>query len=596
MDDIELIKQKVSIVDLIQEYLPLKKSGINFKANCPFHSEKTPSFFVSPERGIFRCFGCSKSGDIFTFLMEKEGWEFKETLEVLAKRAGVTLKKNINKKDPRDRLYEINLKAQEFFNYLLLKHPLGKNALEYLTKRGLTAESIADFSLGYAPNSWDSLTKFLRKKGFSMAEIIESGLGVVSKSGCYDRFRGRIIFPLIDTRDRKIGFAGRVIYQGEPKYINTPQTLIFDKSNFLFGLNRAKSAVKLADGVVLVEGEMDVILSHQVGIKNVVASKGTALTAGQLDLIKKYTSNLSLGFDMDLAGDSASRRGIELADKIGLDIKVVELPSGKDAAELATKNTPALEKAISEAVPIYDYYLDSVSKRFDLTDPISSKKIAAELVPIWSKISDNLTREHYIQKLAAMLRVDETLIRAQVEKEKINPIPAYQQILKQTVGSSATKKDDQLSLSSRRSLLEEYLMSLLLHIPPDLIFFPQFPETLFLEEKWKQLFVLLVLYLDSISFKGRFFNINEFMKGVPKEMVEEVDRLYLIEIDERFQNSRPWQEEMEVVVSQLKKELIKASLERLSLEIKNAESFGKIELVGSLTKRFRDLSVKLKNY
>lgn len=595
MDDIELIKQKVNIVDLIQEYLLLKKSGINFKTNCPFHSEKTPSFFVSPERGIFRCFGCSKSGDIFTFLMEKEGWEFKEALEVLAKRAGVTLKKNINRKDPKDKLYEINLKAQEFFHYLLLKHDLGKNAAEYLKKRGLTDESIAEFNLGYAPNSWDSLTKFLRKKGFSVAEIIESGLGVASKSGCYDRFRGRIIFPLIDTRDRTIGFAGRVIYQGEPKYINTPQTPIFDKSNFLFGLNRAKSAVKLADGVVLVEGEMDAILSYQVGIKNVVASKGTALTAGQLDLIKKYTSNLSLGFDMDLAGDSASRRGIELADKIGLDIKVVELPSGKDAAELATQNTPALERAISEAVPIYDYYLNSVSKRFDLTDPISSKKIAAELIPIWAKISDNLTREHYIQKLAARLKVDETLIRAQVAKEKTNPIPAYQQVLKQTI-NEPTKKDDQVSLGSRRNLLEEYLMSLLLHIPGDLIFFPQFPETIFLEEKWKQLFVLLVLYLDTISFKGRSFNVNEFMKEVPKELIDEVDRLYLVEIDERFSSSSHWQEELEVVVSQLKKGLIKASLERLSLEIKNAESFGKIELVGSLTKRFRDLSVKLKNY
>ncbi|QQG43785.1 MAG: DNA primase [Candidatus Daviesbacteria bacterium] len=589
MDDIELIKQKINIVDLAQEYLPLKKSGINFKANCPFHNEKTPSFFISPERGIFRCFGCGKSGDIFTFLMEKEGWEFKEALEVLAKRAGVILKKTAHKKDTKDKLYELNLKAQEFFHYLLLKHSLGKNAAEYLKKRGLTDESMTQFQLGYAPNSWDSLTKFLGKKGFSVAEIIESGLGVVSQNGCYDRFRGRVIFPLIDTRDRTVGFAGRIIYQGEPKYINNPQTPIFDKSNFLFGLNKAKSAIKSADMAVLVEGEMDVILSHQAGIKNMVASKGTALTGGQLDLIKKYTSNLSLGFDMDLAGDSASRRGIELADKMGLNIKVVELPSGKDAAELASQDAPALEQAITQALPVYDYYLNSVSKRFNLTDPSSLKKIGEELVPIWSKINDDIVREHYIQKLAALLRVDEVLIRNRVEKEKSAPVPNFQQALKQT------KKDDRLSTLSRRSLLEEYLMSLLLHIPADLVFVPQFPETLFLEEKWRELYVLLVLYLDSISFKGRAFDINEFLKGVPRELVEEVDRLYLVEIDERFQNSRHWQEELEVVVSQLKKELVKASLERLSLEIKNAESFGKIELVGTLTKRFRDLSVKLKN-
>lgn len=590
MDDIELIKQKINIVDLIQEYLPLKKSGINFKTSCPFHTEKTPSFFVSAERNIFRCFGCGKSGDIFTFLMEKEGWEFKETLEVLSKRVGVTLKRTTNKRDTKERLFEINLKAQDFFHYLLLQHPLGKNALQYLEKRGLNRESMEQFGLGYAPNSWDSLLKFLRKKNFKVAEVIESGLGVASKNGCYDRFRGRIIFPLVDTRDRVVGFAGRILYQGEPKYINTPQTPIFDKSNFLFGLNIAKSHLKALDGAVLVEGELDVILSHQVGINNVIASKGTALTAGQLDLIKKYTSNLSLGFDMDLAGDSASRRGIELADKLGLNIKVVELPSGKDAAELARQDSSKLGKAIAQAEPIYDYYLSSVSRRFDLTSPENLKKIGAELIPIWAKISDDLVREHYIQKLAARLRVEEEVVRRQVNQAKATPIPTYQQVWQQT------KKDDELSTHSRRHLLEDYLMSLLLHVPADLVFVPQFPETLFLEEKWRQLYVLLVLYLDSISFKGRSFNINEFMKGVPKELVEEVDRLYLMEIDSRFQNSRHWQEELEVVVSQLKKGLIKASLERLSLEIKNAESFGKIELVNSLTKRFRDLSVKLKNY
>jgi len=349
MDDRDLIKQKINIVDLIQEYLPLKKAGINFKALCPFHSEKTPSFIVSPERQIFKCFGCQKSGDIFTFLMEKEGMEFKESLEVLAKRAGVTLKRKVEQKDAKDRLFEVNLKAQEFFHYILTKHQLGKKALEYLKIRGLSDESIETFGLGYAPNSWESLTKFLIKRGFVVQEIISAGLAVASKSACYDRFRGRVTFPLVDGKDKLRGFSGRVLYPQEPKYINTPQTAIFDKGSLLFGLNFARGEIRSKGEAILVEGEMDVILSHQAGVKNVVASKGTALTEGQIDLIKKYCQNLFLSFDMDLAGDSASRRGIEMIDRAGFNIKVIRVEKGKDAAEVIKADVALWQKAIETA-------------------------------------------------------------------------------------------------------------------------------------------------------------------------------------------------------------------------------------------------------
>ena len=240
----ELIKQKINIVDLISEYLTLKKAGVNFKAPCPFHQEKTPSFVVSPERQIWHCFGCQKGGDIFTFLMEKEGMEFKEALEMLAKKAGIILKGGESKKDFKDRLYEVNLKAQEFFHYILIKHPLGKKAYAYLKKRGLTDSSIEQFGIGYAPNSWESLTRALVKRGFSISEIVTSGLAVPSKSGGYDRFRGRITFPLFDGKDKLRGFSGRVLIKQEPKYINTPQTPIFDKSQYLFGLNLAKAEIR----------------------------------------------------------------------------------------------------------------------------------------------------------------------------------------------------------------------------------------------------------------------------------------------------------------------------------------------------------------
>ncbi len=590
MDDVEAVKEKINIVDLISEYVPLKKAGVNFKANCPFHNEKTPSFVVSAERQIFKCFGCQKSGDMFTFLMEKEGVDFKEALEMLAKKAGVTLKKTADKKDFRDRLFEVNLKAQEFFHYILTKHNLGKNALDYLTKRGLTAETIESFGLGYAPNSWESLTKFLRKRGFTTQEIIDCGLGVASKSGSYDRFRGRVTFPMIDGKGKLRGFSGRVLYPAEPKYINTPQTPIFDKGNLLFGLNLAKGEIRNKKEAVLVEGEMDMILSFQSGVKNIVASKGTALTEGQIELLKKYTENLKLGFDMDLAGDSASRRGIELADQAGLNIKVVQLDKGKDAAEVVKVDPEAWQKAIEEAVPIYDYYLTSVARRYNTKSPADLKKIGEELIPVWAKITDDLVRELYIQKLAAFLKTDEKILRDAVEKVRKSPEKSYAGLLKKT-----NTPDNVVSSKSRRELLEEYLIALLLHPPVDGKFVPNFPETLFLAERWRQIYVLLVLYLDSISFKSRAFDINEFVAGLPKELTHEVDRLYLMELDGRLLDEKPWKKELDEVVSELKKALIKASLEKLSLEIKNAQAFDKMDIVDNLNKRFRDLSVKLKN-
>lgn len=589
MDDVEIIKQKINIVDLIQEYLPLKKSGVNFKANCPFHNEKTPSFVVSPERQIFKCFGCSKSGDIFTFLMEKEGMDFKEALDLLAKKAGVVLKQTDNKKDFKDRLFEANLKAQEFFHYMLTTHKLGKKALSYLKNRGISDESIKNFGIGYAPNSWESLVKFLLKRSFTMLEIITSGLAVSSKAGGYDRFRGRIIFPLVDGKEKLRGFSGRVLYPQEPKYINSPQTPIFDKSQFLFGINLARGDIRSKQEAVLVEGEMDVILSHQAGFKNVIACKGTALTEGQIELLKKYTENLTLCFDMDLAGDSASRRGIEMAEKADLNIKVVELTGGKDAAEAILEDVESWQKALSEAVPIYDYYLTSTAKRYDVSKPQDLKKIGMELIPVWAKIPNDLVRERYIQKLAAFLKTDDKILRHSIEMENRKEQKSYSSLLHQKVAQ------DNIVSRSRRELLEEYLMALLLHPPQDFVFVPNFPETLLLKEIFRQLYVLLVLYLDSISFKSKAFNINEFTANLPKELLAEVDTLYLTELDSKLSEEKNWQREVASVVSELKKALIKASLEKLSLEIKNAQEFGKMEIVETLNKRFRDLSVKLKN-
>lgn len=595
MDDVELIKQKINIVDLLSEYLPLKKAGINFKALCPFHSERTPSFMVSPERGIWHCFGCNLGGDIFKFLMEKEGLSFSESLDVLAKKAGVVLKRVKKTTNTTDRLYQIHQKAQQFFHFLLIEHPLGKKALDYFKERGVKDETIKAFGLGYAPFSWESLIKFLKKRGFSSEEIITSGLGVPSqrdlsagRQGCYDRFRGRIIFPLYDSQERLIGFSGRIIERGEPKYINSPQTPIFERSKFLFGLNLSKGAIREKNEVILVEGEMDMILSFQEGVKNIVASKGTALTEEQVETLKKFAGTISLCFDTDFAGDVAARRGIEIADRAGLNIKVIKIEGGKDPAELCLKDPKLWQIATTEAMPIYDYYLKSASVRFNPKEAVGKKGIFAELLPILRSISDSVTKEHYIQKLSSLIQVKDEIVRKEIDKKEAPSQKVISDILDRG-------KDNKIEIKDRRKLLEEYLLALILHIPRDITYIPGFPETLFTQESLKQAYVLLVIYLDSIAFKGKSFKINEFISSVPGELVSTVDRLYLMEIDDKIFVSKNWQKELDLVVSELKRMLIKSSLEKLSLQMKNAQDFDNLESLDILNKRFRDLSIKLKN-
>lgn len=591
MDELELIKQKINIVDLIQEYLPLKKSGINYKANCPFHQEKTPSFMVSPERGIWRCFGgCNKGGDIFKFMMEKDNLSFPEALEILAQKSGIVLERS-NKKDKKQNeiLLEIHQKSAQLYNYLLLEHKLGQKALDYLRKRGLTDETIKLFNLGYAPLSWDTLTKFLLKKGFKREDLISSGVAVESKSGCYDRFRGRIIFPLVNIHDQIIGFSGRILQSGEPKYLNTPQTLIFDKSRFLYGLNLAKPAIRDQKEVVIVEGLLDMVLSFQSDVKNVAASQGTALTEGQIDLVKKYTNSLSLCFDTDFAGDNATRRGIEIADQGGLNIKVVKINEGKDPADVCLKDPALWQQEVKDATPIYDYYLQSAQKRYNPKVPSDKKAIAHELIPLWRKISDSITKEHYIEKLSALLQIPPELLRQEISKEV--ELPKYQPI----IPTQVIKSPDQPIFRDRRDLLEEYLLSLLFHLPKNHFYVPSFPETLFVNDQNRELYVLLVLFLDSISFKAKSFKIEEFVKTLSPELVDLTDKLYLIDIDEKLIEKAAWEEEVKLVILHLKKMLLKATLEKLSLQIKSAQAFEQLETLGILNKRFRDLSVKLKN-
>src|SRR3990167_7112451 len=345
-DNIAKIKERLSVVDVISGYIKVQKSGINFKARCPFHNEKTPSFYISPERQIWHCFGCQKGGDIFGFVKEIEGVEFPEALRILAQRAGVKLESfDPTVQDAKAVLYEICETAARFFEKQLHGSSVGKKALAYLKDRGLHESTSREFRLGFAPEGWHNLSNFLRDCGYKEKDIIDSGMSIKKDGGTdiHDRFRSRIIFPIADANDRIVGFTGRIFGDNHPvdvgKYINSPQTPIYDKNRVLYGLNKAKIEARKADRCLLVEGNMDAIMSHQAGVKNVAATSGTALTPSQLQLLQRYTNNLDLCFDIDQAGLTATRRGIGLALSQNFNIKIVHLqdPQCKDPADYVKK-------------------------------------------------------------------------------------------------------------------------------------------------------------------------------------------------------------------------------------------------------------------
>lgn len=414
------IKSRLDIVDVLREYIALHPAGVNFKAKCPFHRENTPSFIVSPEKQIWHCFGCSKGGDIFAFIMEMEGLSFVEALRALAPKAGVTLKRE----DPqaasqRNRLLDIMDLCRKFYHRCLAESDEAEPARKYLEKRGLTADVIEEWQIGYSPDSWDTVLNALKKKGYTEKEIFLSGMSIQSQrsgSSYYDRFRARVMFPINDVNGSTVAFSARVRPDREEteklgKYINSPQTLIYDKSKILFGLDKAKQAIKRADEVIMVEGQMDAITAHQFGYNNVVASSGTALTEEQVRLLKRYTQNITLCFDRDEAGGMAAERGIREAMRQEASVKVIELASGKDPDECIREDQRIWEKAAKNAKPMMQFYFDRVFEKLDLDKLEHRREAARQLLPIIADMENKIERDHWVRKLAEKLDVEEAVLR-----------------------------------------------------------------------------------------------------------------------------------------------------------------------------------------
>ncbi|OGI16127.1 MAG: DNA primase [Candidatus Moranbacteria bacterium RIFCSPHIGHO2_01_FULL_54_31] len=414
----EEIKARLNIVELIGSYVRLEKSGQHWKACCPFHQERTPSFMVNEEKAMWHCFGCGKGGDVFAFVMEMEGLEFREALKMLAERAGVELpqyKGETQNKETKDRIYDLLELATKFYEKQLQGGVGKEKILSYLTGRGLSAESIGKFRLGYAPDGWRHTLDFLVGRGFRPEEIEQAGL-ILKKDGgggYYDRFRDRIMFPIFDILGRVIGYSARVTPGGDEsqaKYINTPETPIYHKSRALYGLFQGKQAMKQAGATVIVEGNVDVIAMHQAGIGNTVAVSGTALTPEQLTIMKRYGNEVRLFFDMDGAGQKAARKSAELALEKELLVSVIALTSGKDAADMGQESPEKLREAVAQSVPALKYFLEASLAKNDRTTPDGKRKIVDEYTELLLFVKNPIERAHWIKELAREIQMEEKLV------------------------------------------------------------------------------------------------------------------------------------------------------------------------------------------
>jgi DNA primase len=580
-DQVDEVKSKTDIVSIIGEHVSLKKAGRNYKGFCPFHNEKTPSFNVSPELQIYKCFGCGVSGDVISFLQEYEGMEFYEALKTLADKAGVKLKPLSGKREVgvKERIYEINSWVADFYHYILVNHASGKNALKYLQKdRGIKKNSIKSFRLGFCPDVPFALKHFaVDKKRVAIDELQKAGIVYSGRGQIVDRFKGRVIFPLFDHRGSTIAFAGRAMPGRDDiaKYINSPETPVYHKSRVLYGLNLVRSEIKRLNQVVVVEGELDMISCWQAGVKNVVAIKGSALTAEQAQLLSRYTQNAVLALDADLAGDVAARRGIEIAEKEGLEVKVAVIKNYKDPDELARNNPVALKKTIADAVGVWDFIVDSVFSRYDVESGLGKAKISKEIVPILSAIRDPIVQAHYCNVVARRLNVPMEAVTSQLR----TPSQNYIQI------DTVEKKGKE-----RRELLEERLLACAFQSNVEMLLEARVQKLLTTNTTQR-----IVKEYKSYRGKNKSFTLAEFAKSLPAELSGAFSDMVLKEIDGVDSDKlTTYEKEFKTVLYELNTLDLRNKRSEVVAKMKKYEAEGKNKKLLEVNEEFKKISKTLK--
>ncbi|HVA96137.1 MAG TPA: DNA primase [Candidatus Acidoferrales bacterium] len=586
MDQVSQIREKIDIVSFISEFIQLKKAGRNFKANCPFHGEKTPSFVVSPERQIWHCFGCGKGGDIYTFLMEYERLEFPEALRTLAKRAGVELQtqeRDSGLATQKERLYQINSLTKEYYHYVLTKHPAGKRALAYLKNRGVSEKIIDTFMLGFAPTR-NALTKYLlNKKKFVREDLVAAGVVFQRGYDVVDFFRGRLMFPLIDHRDNVVGFAGRILDKDETtsKYINTRETLIYHKGEQFYGLNVTKDAIRRTNQAIIVEGEFDVISCFENGIANVVAVKGTALTESQVNLLGRFAQKITFCFDGDKAGQEAIKRSLAVVEKKGLTPTVIEIPGGKDPDEALQKEPGLFKKAAHEDVNIYDYLFEKTLASVAIETVDGKKQFADLLLPVIATVKNEIIKEHYIKKISSELDTSyESIVR---ELEKIQ----QPRVTKQQEVQEKQKR-------SKEELLEEYLLALIVQNEAPKKALEHAMNVLTEVMPKERAYHKIMDHLLSHFAKQTNFDSNSFGEGLPKELVPTYDTCFLVALP-HFIDEEHVLEEVRKTAMQLRRVYIQKKLKALAVEIKQKEQEGLEDDAAALRRTYSTFATRIES-
>lgn len=497
MTAVDEIKSRLDVVDYISQTVKLRRTGKNYIGFCPFHpNSRTPAFVVFPDSGTWRCFGeCNEGGDIFRFVMKKEGWDFHQTLQHLAERAGVVLEPlTPQKKEHEDRLdalRDLLAQAVVFYRHHLTQTPAGKPALEFLYLRGLTDQTIEDFGLGYAPDGWDAALNHFTAKGFTPDDLLETGLVTerTEGNGYYDRFRNRVLFPIHDAMGRMAGFGARILNPDDmPKFLNSPQTPLFDKGRLLYGMDKARKPIRASDEAVIVEGYLDVIVLHQAGFSNTVSPMGTALSEEQLRMLKKYARRIVLALDADAAGEKATLRGLEIArqtldrsaeisgDASGIfnarglvrtearlqaDLRVTTIPEGMDPDEVVLRSPTEWTEILAKAQPIVIHVMEALASHQDLEDAKVKSDIARQVLPLIEDVPNPIERDTYRQRLARLLKVDENILVAGASTVRRRIQPSRSSVKKQQTPPAEESAIGQSLLNK----LEQYIIAVLLHDP-----------------------------------------------------------------------------------------------------------------------------------
>jgi DNA primase len=600
-DDVSLVRDKVDIVQLIGEYTPLKQTGKNFRGICPLHQEKSPSFFVRPERGLWYCFGCQRGGDVFSFLMEKENLSFGEALQVLAKRVGVVLtgRQDRDSAQKKERLFQILSASTEFYT-TMLQGSGGAPARDYLQKRGVSTQAIEQFRIGYAPDSWRATGDHLRSKGFSDELLLQSGQVIQSERGGspYDRFRGRLMFPIADHLGRIVGFSGRILQEAkEAKYVNTPETPVFKKGHILFGYHLAEPSAREKGYTILVEGNLDVVSLVEGGITNVMAPLGTGLTGEQLRLLERIQPKVLLAFDADEAGQKAAFRALLEATRQGFEVKIARLTSGKDPDEAIRQQRAGLIQDLKQAQTGFEYVLTNAQNTHPATNAYGKKRIAEELFVLLQVIPDQVVREGYLQRLASELNINPSALEHDFAAwNKSHTASTPNTPVSAPVATTTPYK------KSRQELLEEYAIALLFNMPNHLLRNDQVYQVILeIEDR-------IFTQPNLAHFFGRYrelvqekdVEVTKLIDTLEEEQVKELDLLIMRDFGSLFENETEVLKEVKLALRQLQELYYRQKMRELAQQKdavgEDTERNQQLnDMMKDITQRLRNIESQTKN-